>query len=623
MGRLHPSVDDSSRVAVIGERELHARGRSAEIIRAFPWSLTPLGPIEQWDACFISHLDLMLEAHFPMFLTWGQDDHLFYNDAFESVLVGKGDCIGRPMHTVFAEAWPQIRPFVRNALQGQASYIEDLPVALVRNGTLTSTWWSGSYSPARAEEGAVGGVLGVLYETTRRIAAEQTLRLSEAELLAVTDMAPGLLWRCNAEGWLNWANPGLNGYLGLGSIAGVRWNDNVHPDDVETGRSIYSLCMQTGRPFECQQRLRGADGLYRWFMIRAQQVLGANGEVTAWCGSASDVDDWRRAANDLHEREDLMHRFYESEATLMWAGTVATREIEAFNPECRKSWALPEDGRPIVWETWLSFAHVDDRPQLSILFDRAATGEIAQTRFRSGSATGAVRRFHATAFSMPDGSDGARRVGGLIVEVASNDDPRIYLVDSHSASQNALAHSLTRKGFRVRAFNDEDAFKKIAADLAPGCVVLAVRDDFEMTLKTAAVLKSDRRLPWVAIGDFTGRLHDVVQLMKLGAADILTRPDPEDVSKASHAALAVAFGKAKETRAPADAIQKIHQLSPRERQVFEGLVAGGTNKSIGKALGLSYRTVETHRAHLMDRLSVSTLAELVKLASDGGVSVRG
>jgi FixJ family two-component response regulator len=358
-------------------------------------------------------------------------------------------------------------------------------------------------------------------------------------------------------------------------------------------------------------------------MVRSKQILDANGQIEGWYGSASDIHDWRVAADGLKEREDLLHRFYESDATLMWTGVVATREIEALNPDCRKAWGLPEDDSPCTWENWLAFAHPDDRPQLSNLFDQAAGGDVAQVRFRSLSATGSMRRFHATGFSLPNGDDGRKRIGGLIVEVASNDDPRVYLVDSEPASQNAMFHALTRKGFRVRAFDDPSEFQKISGDLAPGCVVVVVRADIEPSLKTAAILKTNRRLPWIAIGDFENRLHDVVQLMKFGAADILTSPAPEDVAAASHAALAVTFGKAAESRAPADARQKITQLSQRERQVFDGLVAGGTNKTIAKDLDLSPRTVETHRAHLMDRLGVNTLAELVKLAAEGQMEPRG
>lgn len=621
MGSLKALVEKSS-FDKSWRHSLCATGRSAELIRGFPWELTPLGDLDQWDSQFVSNLNLMLEAHFPMFLTWGSDNHLFYNDAFETALVGKGDCIGRPLQAVFPESWPQIRRFLMAALNGRPSYHEDLPVALVRNFTLTSTWWTVSYSPARTQDGSIGGVLGVLHETTRRIAAEQSLRSSEAALLAVTDMTPSLIWRSDRHGRIVWANQGLHAYFGLKTLDDVRWEDKVHPDEVETARQIGRENLLAGRPFACQQRLRGADGEFRWFIIRAQQIRDGE-QFLGWCGSALDIDDWRLAADDMQDRDRILRRFYESENTLMWVGVVGTREIEPLNPDLRPAWGMSADGRPVVWERWLTFAHPDDRPQLSGLFDRAAAGEVAQARFRSVSASGAVRRFHATGFALPDGDDGARRVGGLFVEVASNDDPRIYLIDSNPAAQNAMSHGLTRKGFRVRTFDDAAEFQKICGDLAPGCAILSISGDIDAVLKTAAILKANRRLPWIAIGNLHDRLQDVVQLMKLGAADILSSPTPDDVAAAGRAALAVAFGKVLERRGPGDALQKIAQLSQRERQVFDGLVAGGTNKTIAKALNLSPRTIETHRSHLMNRLDVSTLAELVQLAAEGRSNPRG
>ena len=618
MGRLYPSVDTPPLfTAREGVCRLTALGRSADFIRAFPWNSTPLGPLEQWDEQFVATLTLVLEQRFPMFLTWGPDNHLLHNDAFETVLVGKGESIGQPLKAVFPESWYVVGPVVVEALKGRSSYFEDLPIALLRNNVLEPTWWSFSYSPARREDGSVGGVLGVVYETTRRMVAEESLRHSEAALLAVTDMSPNLLWSCDLEGRLTWMNQGMQDYFGLQSVKGVYWDDNVHPEDIETAHRVHEMCLKTGREFQCQQRLRDGEGRSRWFIVRCRQMRNDAGEAIGWCGSASDIDDWRGAADGLQERDELMKHFYEGEATLMWVGTVATRQVEALNPRSRSVWALPEDGSPIVWEDWLTFAHPDDRPQLSNLFDRAAAGEVAQARFRRVSPTGAVRRFHVTGFSVHSDDDGARRIGGLVVEVASDTEARIYLIDRNGSSQNALSHALSRQGFKVRTFDDGAEFQKISGDLQPGCVILAAERDFEQTLKTAAALRATRNLPWIAIGDFDNRLHDVVQLMKLGAADILTAPGPDAVAAASRAALAVAFGKTAGSKAPADARQKLAQLSPRERQVLDGLVAGGTNKSIAKALDLSPRTVETHRAHLMDRLGVSTLAELVKLASEG------
>lgn len=598
-------------------RALRSSSRNAEIIRSFPWAVTPLGPLEEWDANLLSNLELVLDASFPMFLCWGRDLHLLYNTAFEIALIGKGECIGRPVSEVFPEIWPDVRGFFEAALEGQASYLEDLPLNLVRNDQPESSWWSLSYSPVRAEDGTIQGVLAVAYETTRRVSAEAALRVREAELVALTDAAPNLMWRCDCEGVLTWANPALHAYFGLETLSGVRWHDHVHPADMKTAQAVLPETLRSARSFESQQRLFAADGRMHWFMVTATPILDDEGRLAGWFGSAADIDEWRRAADELTDREEMLHRFSESEETLMWVGEVESRRIQPLNPDCSDAWLLPTRPGGVTWETWIKLAHPDDRHLLSTLFDKAAAGEVAQARFRSNPGAERMRRFHVTAFSMQGGGKGGRRVGGMVVEVASSDDPRIYLIDSRHGSRYAMAHGLTRKGFRVRTFDDTAEFHRIASDLAPGCVVMAVRENVESTLKLAAALRRDRRLPWIAFGDMAGRLEDVVQLMKLGAADILNAPDADAVAAAGHAALAVAFGRAAEGP-PKGAQHKIDQLSQRERQVLDGLVAGGTNKSIAKDLNLSPRTVETHRAHLMDRLGVSTLAELIKLAAGGG-----
>lgn len=599
-------------------RPLFATGPSADLIRDHPWAQTPLGDRSLWDEQLHAALDLILEAQFPMFLTWGEDDRFFYNDAFQSVVAGRGACMGRPVSEVLPEVWPDVRQLIAEVRAGRPAYREDRPVALVRGATVAPTWWSASYSPVRSAEGAIVGVLTVLYENTRRVIAEQALLKREAALVAVTDSAPALMWTCDDQGVLTWANQGMQAYFGLQTLGQVRWDDHVHADDIETAHAVYEESVRTGRPFACQQRLRGADGALRWFMIRAQRAIDADG-VTSWSGTASDIDDWRASADSTSETEDLQRRFYESDATLMWVGDVATRQIEAFDPGSRRSWALPEDGTPIQWEDWIAFVDASDRPRLSALFDRAAKGEVCQARFRSVPIEGVVHRYHSTAFPMLAGADGAHRIGGMTVEVASASDARIYLVGPGATDPAGFARGLLLKGFKVRTFPDIAEFRDLAIDLAPGCVVLLIDVSMEPALALAAVLTANRSMPWIAVADFANRMPEVIRLMKLGAADILSRPKVDDVAAAAHSALASAFGKASESQPPSDGAQRLAQLTDRERQVFDGLIAGGTNKLIAKALDLSPRTVETHRANLMDKLGVSTLAELVTLnAEDAG-----
>ncbi|MFJ6023519.1 PAS domain-containing protein [Brevundimonas sp. NPDC092305] len=599
---------------------IRAEGRSAERIRTFSWQETPLGPPDEWDPGLTAALNIMLETRFPMFLTWGDENLLFYNDAYEPALVGKSDCLARPFEDVFPEAWGEVGPVMARALAGESSYFEDFHLPLIRNSVLSSTWWSFSYSPVRKQDGNVAGVLGVVYETTRRFLSDEALRSSEAALQAVTDMAPSLLWRCDADGRLTWVNQRLQTYFGLTGMGETFWDDHVHPDDVSTAQAVHTVCMSEGRPFECQQRLRDAKGVERWFMVRCEQTFNTEGDVTGWCGSATDIDDWRVAADGLSQREELLRDFYGADATLLWVADTATRQVTPINPETRTCWALPADGESISWEAWADTVHPDDRVQFRAAFDRATGGATAQVKFRRLTEMGVVRRFQLTAFPVASEDGEGRRIGGLVVEVGQDIDSRIYLVESDQGRQNALAHALGRRGFRVRAFDSSAELERVSDDLLPGCVVLGVWGDVEPALNAAAGLKLTPRLPWIAIGKFESRLGDVVKLMKLGASDALSDPTPDAVAAASRAALALVKPETGErVTGGGDARQRIGQLTRREREVLEGLIAGGTNKTIAIRLSLSPRTVETHRSHLMDRLGVSTLADLIRLASEAGI----
>ena len=282
--------------------QLRGGGRMGALIREAAWEETPLGPIEAWEPALMSALSVILGSRFPMFLTWGPENHLFYNDAYEPVLVGKGACLGRPIQSVFPEAWTDLGPLYERTLAGEPSYYEDFPVPLARNSVLSESWWSFSYSPVTRPDGSVGGVLGVVYETTRRFLAERALRTSESALLAVTDMAPSMLWRCAPSGQIIWANQQLLSYIGADTLDGLRWDSAVHPEDAEASRRLHAICPVHGRAVDSQKRIQGADGQFRWFMVRSQQVLHADGSLAGWCGSATDIEFLRAYYHAIRER---------------------------------------------------------------------------------------------------------------------------------------------------------------------------------------------------------------------------------------------------------------------------------------------------------------------------------
>jgi two-component system response regulator FixJ len=189
----------------------------------------------------------------------------------------------------------------------------------------------------------------------------------------------------------------------------------------------------------------------------------------------------------------------------------------------------------------------------------------------------------------------------------------VHLIDDDEDVRRALAFLLGTAGLAVKVYESATSF--LAQDLAAlaGCVVSDVRmpgiDGLELVRRLAA---SGVRLPVVVM---TGHadVAMAVEAMKAGAIDFIEKPFADEVLLS---AIQAAFSR--EERRPGDKdphVQaRLDSLTPREKQVLDGLLAGHPNKTIAFDLGLSPRTVEVHRANVMTKMGASSLSELVRMA---------
>ena len=116
-----------------------------------------------------------------------------------------------------------------------------------------------------------------------------------------------------------------------------------------------------------------------------------------------------------------------------------------------------------------------------------------------------------------------------------------------------------------------------------------------------------------------GDVSFAVAAMKAGAVDYLTMADEGSFRSRLASAMAECHGVARPPARDENAASRVARLTSRERDVLLGLVEGGTNKTIGQTLGISPRTVELHRAHVMDRLNASSLTEILQIALAAGI----
>jgi two-component system response regulator FixJ len=196
---------------------------------------------------------------------------------------------------------------------------------------------------------------------------------------------------------------------------------------------------------------------------------------------------------------------------------------------------------------------------------------------------------------------------------------KVYVIDDDEAMRDSLDFLLNSVDFEVTRFESAQVFLDGIAAREFGCIVSDVRmpgiDGIEL-LRRLQALKS--RLP-VIIMTGHGDVPLAVEAMKLGAVDFLEKPFDDDLLISMiDSGLKRAEPEARNEAATREVAERVATLSPRERQVMDGLVAGLSNKAIAREYDISPRTIEVYRANVMTKMQAGSLSELVRLAMRAG-----
>ena len=200
---------------------------------------------------------------------------------------------------------------------------------------------------------------------------------------------------------------------------------------------------------------------------------------------------------------------------------------------------------------------------------------------------------------------------------AQTPDPIVFVVDDEPAIRDSLALLLRSVGLPTRTFESAQSFLDAFQPIPNSCLLADVRMPGMIGLELQETLRSRGHKVPVIVLTGHGDIAMAVRAMKAGATDFIEKPYNDQVLiDAVHRALAASQG-APSAPPAADraAIEaRIATLSPREREVMQFVIEGKPNKVIATRLGLSTRTVEVHRAKVMEKMQAASLAELVRLA---------
>jgi len=199
---------------------------------------------------------------------------------------------------------------------------------------------------------------------------------------------------------------------------------------------------------------------------------------------------------------------------------------------------------------------------------------------------------------------------------------RVYVIDDDPAMRDSLDFLLGSAGLSVRLFDSAQIFLNELPSLKFGCVVTDIRmpgiDGIEL-LRRLDSSPGNARLPVIVMTGH-GDIPLAVEAMKLGALDFLEKPfEDERLIGMIETALSQSETGAKSEAISADMVARVASLTPRERQVMQGLVTGQSNKVIAREYDISPRTVEVYRANVMTKMQAGNLSELVRFAIRAGM----
>lgn len=290
--------------------------KTANLLHSHNWRDTSLGKFEKWPVALKTLVEVMMGSGQPMFVVWGGDRTLIYNDPYSEILAQKhpgafgGD---------FLEVWSEIRedldPIVEQAQRGIPVQNDDIELWMERKGFREETHFSFSYTPIRGESEQVEGFFCACQEITGKIMAERALRASEAAARADAQRVQLALDAGAIIGTWFWdivedrftvdeAFADACGFppdLGRDGLNLEQIIETVHPDDRAELRRAIEEAIAAGGPYAHQYRVRRADRRYYWIEANGRVDRDEEGTPIIFSGVLLDMDERRRTEVALDE----------------------------------------------------------------------------------------------------------------------------------------------------------------------------------------------------------------------------------------------------------------------------------------------------------------------------------
>lgn len=282
--------------------------------------------------------------------------------------------------------------------------------------------------PLVGSDGEVTELVGTLVDVTEQRHANEKLRKafeeikkSEDRLRLVVDTIPALVWRATPDGIPDFLNQQALDYTGLSlDQAEAGWPRAFHPEDKRGMLQKWSAIRASGMPGELEAQLRRFDGEYRWFLFRAEPLRDETGNIVKWYGSSTDIEDRKRAEEELRRSESKLVEAQRVSRTGSFFWNVATGE-RVGSQEFFRILGF-EEPHSVTFEMVLHRAHPEDRAFVEGAFERASRdGKDLDYEHRLLMPDGSVKFVHVVAHAGRNRAGQLEYVGAVVDETATKE----------------------------------------------------------------------------------------------------------------------------------------------------------------------------------------------------------
>jgi PAS domain S-box-containing protein len=481
--------------------------------------------------------------------------------------------------------------------------------------------WIATAGQAKFRNDRATEFIGAAVDITERKHAEERLQASEERLRLALAAGQMGTWEWDSEAGLMTADPVYQSFFDLPPQeqpmpAEIYWT-RMAPEGIPIGLDAANFTLEQGASFQMEQRVLRSDGSVTWLLSRGR---AKHGDPKQMIGISMDISERRRSEEEVRASEERFRQFTKYSGDVLWILNLDSMRLEYLSPAFEQVWGMPPEAMLRNTRGLSSTIHPEDRDRAASRFEQIRDGGTAVQEFRIIRPDGAVRWVRETVFPIRGKRGKVRRAGGITQDVTRHTDSLVYAVDADRDRLKDLARILQGGSHDVKVFSSPESFLEVAPALRPGVVLLAVQSPGAHELAILQEVQTRGIGHQVVALGATGDVGLAVRSMRAGAVDWLEWPfSSRTLLRAVATAIADLQTRARAEHKSDFARARVAEMSDRERQVLDGLLAGGTNKMIARDLGLSPRTVELHRARAMERLGARTLTEAVLIATAAGL----